>query len=83
MATKTETVQVGGGGIGFMGLLTIVFIVLKLTGVINWSWLWVLAPLWIPWAIIGIVCFMVLSIAIICFVAIQVMKMIERRKRKK
>lgn len=35
------------GGIGFIGLLTIVFIVLKLTGVIAWSWVWVLAPLWI------------------------------------
>lgn len=35
------------GGIGFTGLLTIVFIVLKLTKVINWSWLWVLSPLWI------------------------------------
>ena len=34
------------GGIGFCGLLTIVFIVLKLTGVISWRWLWVLAPLW-------------------------------------
>ena len=33
--------------IGFCGLLTIVFIVLKLTGVINWAWGWVLAPLWI------------------------------------
>lgn len=37
-----------GGGIGFCGLLTIVFIVLKLIGVIRWSWIWVLAPLWIP-----------------------------------
>ena len=35
------------GGIGFSGLLTIVFIVLKLTGYINWSWLWVLSPIWI------------------------------------
>lgn len=35
------------GGIGFAGLLTIVFIVLKLIGVIAWSWLWVLAPIWI------------------------------------
>lgn len=33
--------------IGFASLLAIVFIVLKLTGVIAWSWLWVLAPLWI------------------------------------
>lgn len=35
------------GGVGFIGLLTIVFIVLKLTGHINWSWIWVLSPLWI------------------------------------
>ena len=35
-------------GIGFCGLLTIVFIVLKLVGVIKWSWLWVLSPIWIP-----------------------------------
>jgi hypothetical protein len=35
------------GGIGFTGALTIAFIVLKLCGVIHWSWVWVLAPLWI------------------------------------
>lgn len=35
------------GGIGFCGLLTIVFIVLKLCGTIDWSWIWVLSPLWI------------------------------------
>lgn len=40
-------------GIGFVGLLTIVFIVLKLTKVISWSWLWVLSPLWIS-LVIGI-----------------------------
>lgn len=39
------------GGITFMGLLQIAFIVLKLTGVIAWSWWWVLAPLWAPIAI--------------------------------
>jgi hypothetical protein len=33
--------------IGFVGLLTIVFIVLKLCAVITWSWAWVLSPLWI------------------------------------
>lgn len=36
------------GGIGFCGLLAIVFIVLKLTGFITWPWGWVLAPLWLP-----------------------------------
>lgn len=39
------------GGIGFLGMLTILFIALKLTKVIAWSWWWVLAPLWIPAAI--------------------------------
>lgn len=34
-------------GLGFFGVLTLIFIVLKLVGVINWSWLWVLSPIWI------------------------------------
>lgn len=34
-------------GIGFVGLLTIAFIVLRLANIITWSWLWVLSPLWI------------------------------------
>jgi len=36
-----------GNGIGFAGLLTVAFIVLKLCGVITWSWWWVLSPIWI------------------------------------
>ena len=36
------------GGIGFFGLLCIVFITLKLTGYIAWSWFWVLSPITIP-----------------------------------
>lgn len=43
--SKKTTVS---GRIGFTGLLTIVFIVLKLLNIINWSWWWVLAPLWLP-----------------------------------
>lgn len=43
MKEKSNTV----GGIGFTGLLTIAFIVLKLLGVISWSWVWVLSPIWI------------------------------------
>ena len=35
------------GGVGFVGLLTLTFIILKLVGVINWSWWWVLSPSWI------------------------------------
>ena len=39
-------------GIGFTGLLTIVFIVLKLCKVIDWSWWWVLSPLWVSAALV-------------------------------
>ena len=35
------------GGLGIVSVLTIIFIVLKLLGVIRWSWIWVLSPIWI------------------------------------
>lgn len=47
--------------INFAGLLGIVFIVLKLCHVIEWSWWWVLAPFWIPF-IIWLICFLVILI---------------------
>ena len=59
----SNTTTTASGGIGFFGLLFIAFLVLKLTHVIDWSWWWVLSPLWLPWAIafvvmgvIGVVC---------------------------
>lgn len=55
MAKQTEAAS---GGIGFTGLLTILFIALKLTGHIDWSWKWVLAPIWIS-AILVIVAIVV------------------------
>jgi hypothetical protein len=48
----SNTSSSSGGGIGFCGLLAILFIGLKLTGHITWSWLWVLSPLWIPLVIV-------------------------------
>lgn len=39
------------GGIGLCSLLTVLFVGLKLCDQIDWSWWWVLSPLWIPWAI--------------------------------
>ena len=39
------------GGVGFAGLLTLVFIVLKLCKVIAWKWVWVLSPLWISFGL--------------------------------
>lgn len=43
-------------GAGFIDLLTIAFVVLKLTGFINWSWFWVLSPVLIP-VLVGITIF--------------------------
>ena len=48
---SVERVEIGSNG-WFVGALTIVFIVLKLVGVIAWSWWWVLSPLWIPVAVV-------------------------------
>ena len=45
-------------GIGFTGLLQVAFIVLKLTKVINWSWIWVLSPIWIT-TLIFIIAFLI------------------------
>lgn len=59
MENKNNTTS---NGIGFIGLLTIVFIVLKLLKVIKWSWLWVLSPLWISF-IIGLI----LTVGLIIF----------------
>ncbi len=62
MANQTQTQS---GGIGFFGLLAIVFITLKLTGYIAWSWWWVLAPLWAPLAIVLAIFLIVLLVAAI------------------
>ena len=48
-----------------MGLLTIAFVVLKLIHVINWSWWWVLAPLWISLVIGIIIAFIIIIIFIV------------------
>ena len=52
-------------GIGFFGLLAVVFITLKLAGigaVASWSWWWVLAPLWMPALIALVVVIVVVAI---------------------
>ena len=65
MSDNTERAS---GGIGFFGLLTIVFITLKLCHVIDWSWWWVLAPVWVPVA----VCLVILGGALLAVGAIFV-----------
>ena len=48
MQNKNETKYVG---VGTTGLLLVAFVVLRLCNIINWSWVWVLSPLWIPIAL--------------------------------
>jgi len=57
-------------GISFSGLLTILFIGLKFTGFIDWSWWWVLSPLWISLSIV-VVILGILWTALLLWVAIQ------------
>ena len=49
-------------GVGVIDLLGIIFIALKLAGVINWSWVWVISPFWIPVALVFLLC----MFAVIC-----------------
>lgn len=60
-----ENKTTANGGIGFVGLLTIAFIVLKLVGVITWSWVWVLSPLWI-----SAVIYVVIIVAVVAWFAV-------------
>lgn len=53
------------GGIGFVGVLTIVFIILKLLGEITWSWWWVLSPIWISAIVTVVVLIVVLGVILI------------------
>lgn len=43
-----ENSSSSSSGIGFCGLLTVLFVGLKLTNYITWSWWWILSPMWIP-----------------------------------
>lgn len=52
MSTNTHSYHIGPG---FLGCLTLIFVAAKLTGHIAWSWWWVLAPLWVPWAVLVVV----------------------------
>lgn len=66
----STTSSSSSGGIGFAGLLTIVFITLKLIGYITWSWWWVLSPIWISFCVI----ITILIIALIIWILIQILK---------
>jgi hypothetical protein len=63
-----ETKVISGGGISLSTILGVVFIILKLTGVISWSWVWVLAPFWIPLALVALIVAIIIIITIIRFI---------------
>lgn len=56
--------------LGLLNMLTVLFVGLKLTGNITWSWWWVTAPAWIPLAII-------LSLALIWFLVYMVVRILD------
>ena len=56
------------GGLGIGGVLLIIFVVLKLCGLITWSWLWVLSPLWISIILIMVIYAIAILSVIISFV---------------
>ena len=62
MKTQIRAVQLK---LDLTGLLTIVFITLKLIGKIDWSWWWVLSPIWIPTGIVLVICLIVLIVLLI------------------
>ena len=62
--SETKT-KVSSGGISFTGLLTILFIGLKLTGHIDWSWVWVLSPLWISFAVLVVIFALAISVILV------------------
>ncbi len=50
------------GGVGFFGLMFLIFMTLKLIGAINWSWWWVTSPLWLGFILIVLLILIIESI---------------------
>ena len=68
---SNETLTNSSGGIGFVGLLTILFVGLKLTGYISWSWWWVLPPILLS---LGMVLGLLFIILVIFVISVMVKK---------
>lgn len=66
-------VRTSSSSIGLGAILFVVFLILKLTGHIDWSWVWVLAPIWVPAAF-------VLSILVIPIIAVFIIALIVRNR---
>ena len=66
--------KLSSAGMSFTSVLTLIFIVLKILGVIEWSWVWVLSPLWVS---------MIVFLAIVMILAAIEFKIFKKLKKKK
>lgn len=64
------------GGLGLGGVLGVVFIILKLVGVIDWSWWWVLSPFWISFGL-------AILIFIVVFIVVVIKEVVKNKKKSK
>lgn len=71
-----SNVAANSGGISVLGLLGVAFVVLKLTGVIGWSWWWVTAPFWGPLALF----LSIVSVALLIAMIVGVVKALTAKK---
>jgi len=62
---KEQTAKIGFGCYSPCILVFIVFLILKLTNTIDWSWLWITSPLWIPWSVVVLIIAILVCISII------------------
>jgi hypothetical protein len=82
MGSKETTTT--SNGVSFLGLLFLVFLVLKLIGFITWSWWWVTAPLWggmVLLALIGLVALLFYGVALLIKYRLEAVRLSRFKKR--
>lgn len=72
MGSNMES-QTSSGGISVLGLLGVAFVILKLCGVIHWSWWWVTCPFWGPLASVAAIA----AVAFIGMVVVEILRSIK------
>ena len=70
----SDKVQVGGGGLGCGTVLFLIFLVLKLTNTIQWSWWYITMPLWIGFAIFAAIVLIVFAVWLIGQIIVSCLK---------
>lgn len=78
MSIKT---QVAARGISFGGMLTLIVVVAKLWDRIDWSWVWVCSPMWIPAGIVASICAVMLVVAGLAFAIAGILDGFSNAKR--